>query len=295
MPRVCANGIEIEYDTFGDGSNRPLILIMGLASQMVGWHPALCEKLVKKGHYVVRFDNRDVGLSTKMEEAGVPDVMELVSAFQDRSQVAAPYTLSDMAADAVGLLDALGLEKAHVCGLSMGGMIAQTLAIEYPQRLLSLVSMESTTGEAGLPPATFQAMGAMFKPPPQERDAYIRHMVEVFRAFAGGSDLYDERIQAEISGLAHERSFYPLGFVRQLAAILASGSRREALADVTLPMLIVHGDLDPLLPLEHGKATAGAVPGAELRVVQGLGHGISYPSLWDEIVDAVSKHTVTAA
>lgn len=291
MPKINANGIELEHDTFGNRQDRPLILIMGLASQMVGWHTRFCEMLAAKGHFVVRFDNRDVGLSSKMEEAGVPDIMELVSAFQDRSQVAAPYTLSDMAADTVGLLDALGLEKAHVCGLSMGGMIAQTMAIEYPQRLLSFVSMESTTGEAGLPPATHQAVEVMFKPPPQKREAYIRHMVGVFRAFAGGSDKFDENIQAEISGLAHDRSFYPVGFIRQLAAILASGSRREALADVKMPALILHGDLDPLVPLEHGKATAEAVPGAELLVVQGLGHGIAYPDLWDGMVDAVSRHT----
>jgi len=295
MTRAAANGIDIEYDTFGDKNGTPLLLIMGLSSQMVAWPESFCKKLAQNGHWVLRFDNRDIGLSSKIEAVGVPDLMAAMAAYQQGLPVDAPYTLSDMAADAVGLMDALKLEKAHVCGLSMGGMIAQVMAIEYPRRVLSLISMESSNGDPTLPPAKPEAMEAMLSPPPQDRDGYIQHAVEVFRAFAGGSDKFDETLEKELSANSYDRSFYPFGFIRQLAAILASGNRTQSLASVTAPTLVIHGADDPLVPLAHGRATARAIPGAKLLVLEGLGHGMAYPALWDEIVDAITQHTSAAS
>jgi pimeloyl-ACP methyl ester carboxylesterase len=295
MTRTAANGIDIEYDTFGDRNGSPLLLIMGLSSQMVAWPESFCRKLARSGHWVLRFDNRDVGLSSKMENASAPDLMGAMAAHQQRRPVDAPYTLSDMAADAIGLMDALRLGKAHVCGLSMGGMIAQVMAIEYPQRIWSLTSMESSTGDPTLPPTKAQAMEAMLSPPPQDRDGYIQHAGEVFRAFSGGSDKFDETLEKELSANSYDRSFYPVGFTRQLTAILASGDRTESLASVTAPTLVIHGADDPLVPLAHGRATARAIPGAKFLVVKGLGHGIAYPALWDEIVDAIRQHTSDAS
>ena len=291
MTRIAANGIDIEYDTFGDRNGSPLLLIMGLSSQMVAWPESFCRKLARSGHWVLRFDNRDVGLSSKIEGVGVPNLMGIMAAHQQGKPVNAPYTLSDMAADALGLMDALKLEKAHVCGLSMGGMIAQVMALEYPRRVLSLISMESSTGDPTLPSAKPQAMDAMLSPPLQDRDEYVQHMVEVFRAFSGGSDKFDEILEGELAANSYDRSFYPIGFIRQLAAILASGDRTESLASVTVPTLVIHGADDPLVPLAHGRATARAIPGAKFLVVKGLGHGIAYPGLWDEIVDAIRQHT----
>jgi pimeloyl-ACP methyl ester carboxylesterase len=296
MSRVKANGIEIEYDTFGSRAGRPLVLVMGLASQMVGWPPAFCNRLADRGHYVVRFDNRDVGLSSKIEEGGVPSVERILAgSLVAGGDVEAPYRLSDMATDTADLIRVLRIDRAHVCGISMGGMIAQTLAIEHPERVAGLISLESTTGEPGLPPPAPEAVQVLFQPPPPQRDRYIEHMAKVFRTFAGGSPMFDEAVQRAVLALAFDRSYYPLGFVRQIAAIMASGSRRERLASVTAPTLVLHGSLDPLIPLEHGRATAEAVPGAVLHIVDGLGHGIAFPRLWDEIVDRISEHTTRAA
>jgi pimeloyl-ACP methyl ester carboxylesterase len=294
MPRVRANGIEIAYDTFGDPQDRPLILIMGLSCQLVAWPESFCEKLAARGHFVIRFDNRDVGLSSKLDDLGVPDLLEILAAAREGRTVESPYSLSEMAADTVGLMDALNLEKAHVCGLSMGGMIAQIMAIEYPRRIVSLTSMQSSTGDPGLPEAEPQAMKAMVAPPPIERDDYIQHMAEVYWAFAGGSDQYDERLQNEISASSYDRSLYLMGFTRQLAAILACGSRKEALAGIKVPTLVIHGSHDALLPPAHGEDTAEAIPGAKLFIIKGLGHGMVYPLLWDEIIETLTAHTASA-
>ncbi len=294
MPRTKANGIDIEYDTFGHSTARPLVLIMGLGGQMVAWPRGFCERLAAKGHFLVRFDNRDTGLSTKMEDAGVPNVFEASAASQEGRQVSAPYTLSDMALDAVGLMDALKLKKAHVCGLSMGGMIAQIIAIEHPDRVSSLISMESAVGETGQPESTPAAREAMFTAPPAQRDAYIQHMTKVFRVFSGGSDKFNESAEKEIAAASYDRAYYPVGFARQLTAILASGSRKQALESMKVPTLVIHGAQDALVPLQYGIETAEAIPEASLLVVEGLGHGLSYPELWDEIVEAISKHTANA-
>jgi pimeloyl-ACP methyl ester carboxylesterase len=294
MPTARANGIDIAYETFGKSGDRPLILIMGIGSQMVTWPTAFCENLAAAGHCVVRFDNRDAGLSTKLDDAGIPNIWEVVAAVQAGGQVNVPYLLSDMAADTVGLMDALRIKKAHICGLSMGGMIAQTMAIEHQDRVESLISMESTTGEPGLPDAKPEVNEVLLKLPPQEREAYIRHMVHVHRLFAGASAKYDEATQKELSALSYDRSSYMAGFARQFAAIVASGSRRQALASVRVPTLVIHGADDTLFPQEHGQDTADAIKGARFLLVPGLGHGTAYPGLWDEIVAAIAAHTKAA-
>ena len=291
MSVAKANNIDIEYGTIGESTGRPLILIMGLASQLVNWPEEFCLKLAEKGHYVIRFDNRDVGLSTKIEEGGMPDLTQAIEAYIQGQSVDVPYTLSDMAADTVGLMDALQIDRAHICRLSMGGMIAQILAREYPQRTRSIVSLSSSIGDPALPPATPEAMDAMMSTPPQDRAVYLDYSARVYRAFAGGSHKYDEELQKEISGHAYDRRLYPMGFMRQLAAIWSSGNRKKALAEVKIPTLVIHGTHDALLPIAHGRATADAIPGAKLLVVDGLGHGVAYPSLWDEIVDAITEHT----
>jgi pimeloyl-ACP methyl ester carboxylesterase len=295
MPQAQANAITIEYETFGRSNGRTLLLIMGLASQLIAWPKEFCEMLAANGHFVVRFDNRDVGLSTKLESAEGPDILELMAALRGQKPLMAPYSLSDMAADALGLMDALGLEKAHVCGLSLGGMIAQTMAIEHPERLYSLISMESSTGEPDLPAARPEALEAFMSAPPLDRQGYIRHIGRVFRAFAGQSDHYDQKLEEETAAQAYDRSFYPMGFVRQLAAIMVSGGRRRALQTVSVPTLVIHGANDALVPVQHGHDTAAAIPGARLLVLEGLGHGLSYPALWDQIVEAITNHTRQAS
>jgi len=293
MPKTRANGINIEYEQFGNPADCPLVLIMGLGSQMVLWPREFCERLAAAGHWVIRFDNRDVGLSTQLDDAGMPKIFEVLAAREEGRQADVPYLLSDMAADTVGLMDALDIDKAHICGLSMGGMIAQTIAIEHPHRVISLISMESTTGEPDLP-AEPEVAGALIKPIPAEREAYIRYMLDLFRLFAGGSDQYDEETQREMSAMSYDRSVNPAGFARQFAAVVASGGRRLALASVKVPALVIHGTADTLFPSEHGKDTADAIPGARFLLIKGLGHGTAYPGLWEEMEEAIITHTRTA-
>jgi len=204
MEMVSANGIELAVETFGSDGHRPLILIMGLASRLEAWPERFCEMLASNGFWVIRFDNRDIGLSTKLEGSGEPK-MQLPGQKKKEHNDSPPYTLSDMAADTAGLLDALGLKKAHICGLSMGGMIAQVLTIEHPHRVISLTSMQSTLGDPTLPPPTPEAMAAMIQAPPAQREAYIASSISVFRAFSGNSTLYDESAQAEIAAASYDR------------------------------------------------------------------------------------------
>jgi pimeloyl-ACP methyl ester carboxylesterase len=290
MPSARANAIEIEYETFGESGSSPLLLIMGLGGQLIRWPEVFCQELADRDHYVIRFDNRDTGLSSKIDEAGVPNIMEIITASARGGEIEVPYTLTDMADDAIGLLDALGIEKAHLCGVSMGGMIAQTMAIRYPSRVLSLISMESSTGDPELPNGRPEAMSSLMTPAPTERNAYIDHMGRVFTVLAGGSSLFDEGWEREKSADSFDRCYHPQGVARQLAAVIASGSRKEELGSVTAPSLVIHGSLDPLVPLEHGRATAEAIPGAELLIIDDLGHGLSFPALWPKIVDAITEH-----
>ncbi len=287
-------GVELCYDTFGDPSGRPLILIIGLATQMISWPEPFCRMLAHEGHFVVRFDNRDVGLSSKMESQGLPDLERLWTQSMMGMSIQSPYTLSDMAADTIGLMDELEIDRAHICGMSMGGMIAQIMALEYPERVKSLISMLSTTGEGDLPQSTPEVQQAMMSTPPMSRAEFQTYIGKIGRAFAGGSDKYDEEMQRENAGESFDRGFYALGFVRQMAAIIAAQGRRDRLKRLEVPTLVIHGDCDPVVPLEHGKDTADAIPGAELCVIPDLGHGSFFPELWEEMVSAISKHTARA-
>jgi pimeloyl-ACP methyl ester carboxylesterase len=291
MPNVTANGIQIEYDTFGDSSSAPLLLIIGLGAQMIDWDEDLCEQLAGKGLYVIRFDNRDVGLSTKFEEAGIPDIMAAFGASMQGEAIEAPYTLDDMADDAVGLLDALGIEKAHFCGMSMGGMIAQTSAIRHPSRVSSLISIYSTTGNPELPQPKPEAMEVLITPAPEEREAYIEHLVKGFRTIAGPGFPLDEEWIRKLAGRRYDRAFYPQGMVRQLVGVLAHGNRKPALASLQIPTLVIHGSDDPLVPVECGKDTAEAIPGAELIIIEGMGHDLPHEGAWYQIIDAIVAHT----
>jgi pimeloyl-ACP methyl ester carboxylesterase len=290
MSKAAANGIHIEYETLGDPAARPLLLIGGLATQLIQWDDDLCGDLVRRGHYVIRFDNRDAGLSTKCDE---PRQVNLVQRTH-RGDSNPPYTLDDMADDAVGLLDALGIGKAHICGTSMGGMIAQTVAIRHPSRVLSLISIYSTTGNKDLPPPKPEVVELLLAPAPRERDAYIQHMVTLFKAMAGRGFAFDEAWTRMIVGRAFDRSFSPEGTARQVKAVMAQGNRKKALASVTAPTLVIHGTDDPVVPVEAGRDTVEAIPGARLMLIEGMGHDLPHGGAWPRIVEAIAAHTLKA-
>jgi pimeloyl-ACP methyl ester carboxylesterase len=295
MPSVTANGIQIEYETFGERASPTLLLITGLGGQLIFWDEELCEHLAQRGHFVIRYDNRDVGLSSKLEEAGVPDVMRTIGALMQGEAIKAPYTIEDMAEDAVGLLDALGIEKAHLCGMSMGGMIAQTVAIRHPRRISSLISIYSTTGNPDLPQPKPEAMEFLLTPPPEGREANIEYTLKLYRTIAGSGFPFDEKWHRMMAVQAYDRAFYPQGVARQLAAILAQGNRKAALASISVPTLVIHGTDDPLVPVECGKDTAEAVPGAELKIIDGMGHDLPHGGAWPQIINAIVDHTHKAA
>lgn len=287
MSNVEANGIQIEYETFGDPKEPPLLLIIGFAGQLIFWDDELCEQLAQHGHYIIRFDNRDVGLSSKLGEAGVPDIGALLRG----EAIDPPYTIEDMADDAVGLLDAIGIEKSHICGMSMGGMIAQAVAINHPQQVLSLISIYSTTGNPELPPPTPEAMEVLLSTPPVEREANIEHAIKLFRKIAGPGFPFDEKWHRKLAGQAYDRAFYLEGAARQLAAIFTQKNRKPALASVSVPTLVIHGSDDPLVTVEGGRDTAEAVPGAELIIIGGMGHDLPHGGAWPQIIDAIVDHT----
>jgi pimeloyl-ACP methyl ester carboxylesterase len=281
MPRANCNGIEIEYDTFGDEAAAPLLLVMGLGAQLVAWDDEFCVLLAAQGFRVIRFDNRDVGLSTKLD-GPLPDIMACLGG--DASS--ANYTLDDMADDAIGLLDALGIRATHVVGASMGGMIAQTLAIRHPDRVLSLCSIMSTTGDRGVGQPTPEAMQILLRPVAQTREEALEMGVEATRAIGSPGFPFDEARARDRAGRAYDRCYHPMGVARQLAAIMASGDRTEALGGVTVPTVVIHGDGDPLVTPSGGEATAKAVPGAELVVIEGMGHDLP-PEIWPRALEAI--------
>ncbi len=212
LPKVSAGNIRIEYETLGDPSSPPILLIIGLGGHLIYWDEEFCRQLAKAGRYVIRFDNRDAGLSTKLDEAGVPDIMDVIGKLMSGQKVTPPYTIEDMAADAVGLLDALKIEKAHICGMSMGGMIAQSLAINYPRRVLSLTSIYSTTGNPHLPQPKPEVMGLLLTPPPQDREPFIQFNLNVFRAITGPRFGFDEEWVRKIMAQAYRSRLLPSGY-----------------------------------------------------------------------------------
>ena len=293
MPRAHANGIEIEYETFGKAGDRPLLLLRGLGTQMIHWDRRLCDRIATAGHHLVIFDNRDGGLSTHFHRVGAPDLGAVVSALLAGEEPDVAYRLSDMAADVVGLMDALGFENAHIAGISMGGMIVQQVAIDHPGRVRSLTSIMSSTSEPGLPGPTPEAQKALSSPAPRERDAYIDQNVANQRSFTGDGFPFDEATRRALAGRAFDRAFDPEGVMRQMAAIIASGSRREALAGIHHPALVIHGTSDPLVPFAGGEATARAIPGARFQAIEGMGHDLP-EGAWSQWVPTLAAHTASA-
>jgi pimeloyl-ACP methyl ester carboxylesterase len=276
--------LNIAYERFGDPDAPPVLLIMGLGTQMLGWPDGFCDALAARGLHVIRFDNRDVGLSSHVCDAPTPDVRAALTG--DPSS--ASYRLSDMAADTVGLLDHLGLDSAHLVGASMGGMIAQTVAIESPDRVRSLTSVMSSTGDPAVGQATQRALMALLSPPATTREEAIERTVSIVRVIGSPAFELDEADVRWRTGLAYDRSNDPIGVGRQLVAIAASGDRTEALRSVAVPTLVLHGADDPLVDVSGGRATAGAVPGAELVVFDGMGHHLSR-ELWGEIARHIDE------
>ena len=293
MPKLKTNGIEIEYDHFGDRGADPLLLIMGLGAQMTLWEEDFCGGLAERGHFVVRFDNRDVGLSTKFDAHGTPNLVEVMTKAASGQEVEAPYLLGDMADDAAGLLDALEIDAAHVVGASMGGMIAQTVAIRHPRRVRSLVSIMSSTGNPELPPAEPDAMAVLMRERASTREDAIEQSVSAQKVLSGRGFPFDEARIRERASRAYDRSFHPAGLARQLTAIVASGNRKPELAGVRAPTLVIHGDADPLVPLAGAHDTVDAIPGAELLVIEGMGHDLP-PGAWPRVIDAISEHAKKA-
>jgi pimeloyl-ACP methyl ester carboxylesterase len=289
---VPVNGIELCYETFGDPQGEPLLLIMGLGSQLIYWPVELCEALVDRGFFVVRYDNRDTGLSTKIPDGG-GEFMASFLALAAGEDVDVPYRLSDMAADAVGLLDHLGIDAAHVVGASMGGMIAQTVAIEHPSRVRTLTSIMSTTGEPDVGQPTADALMRLMQPIPTTRDAAVESGVDTRRVI-GSPDAFDEERVRALSAEAYDRCWNPGGTARHLLAIAASGSRADRLPDVAVPTLVIHGDRDPLVQPSGGERTAALVPGAELLMLEGMGHDLP-PAYFGAIVEAITSLASRAA
>jgi pimeloyl-ACP methyl ester carboxylesterase len=289
MPNVRANGICLEYEEFGSRDAVPLLLIMGLGAQMVMYEDDLCRQLAGRGFRVIRFDNRDIGLSTKFRDR-CPDPTPLLLNLVQGKPVDAPYSLDDMADDAAALLQELGIPAAHVAGASMGGMIAQLLAIRHPQRVLSLTSIMSTTGNPDLPQGDPAVLALLAQPVPSGRDAAIEHAIMISRILAGGGFAFDEARSRRLVELSYDRDADPTGTLRQLLAVMTGPNRKDALRSVTAPALVIHGDADPLVPVAAAFDTAEAIPGARMMVIEGMGHELPEP-VWPRVIDALAELT----
>jgi pimeloyl-ACP methyl ester carboxylesterase len=294
-PQIArANGIDICYEIFGDANAEPMLLIMGLGAQMVLWDDAFCERLAARGFRVVRFDNRDIGQSSKLSGGKRLTPLELLKLRFLKIPVAAPYKLRDMAEDTVALMDALSIRSAHLVGASMGGMIAQEIAISFPQAVRSLTSIMSTTGNPRLPPPSRAAMALLMAPPPKSREEYIERFAKTWKFLRVGSFPEDEARDGALAMRTYDRGLNPAGVGRQFRAILASGSRKERLRAVKAPTLVIHGTVDPLVHPEAGRDTATSIPGAKLLMVEGMGHALPIP-MWPQIIDAIDRHAHGAA
>ena len=287
--RAHVGGLELVYETIGDPADPSILLVMGLGMQLIHWDLEFCEGLMERGFHVIRFDNRDAGLSTKID-ATVPNVMKAMAGLPIR----APYLLEDMANDSFGLLDQLGIERAHVTGVSMGGMIAQTMAIRRPERVLSLGSMLSMTGDRRVGTPKLRVWSILMRRAPRQRDAYIEYFVRMFRMIGSPRYPVDEERLREHAAETYDRCHYHAGTARQLAAILASGSRTAGLRQLGVPTVVIHGRDDPLVPFRAGAATARAIPGAELVAIPGMGHDLPR-ELWPRITTALVKNAERAA
>jgi len=292
MPNVSANGLNLEFDEFGSLEAEPLLLISGLGVQMTRWAPSFCKMLAAEGFRVIRFDNRDVGLSTHMGGAATVSLSELAETLSRGDQPSLAYTLRDMANDAIGLLDALSIERAHVVGRSMGGMIAQIIAAEFAPRTLSLVSIMSSTGNAELPPPTPEALVALTRAGPnpfEDEAAYASHCVETARVFAGPGFPFDEDAQRSQVMAEFRRAYNPEGFVRQIGAMITAGDRRSRLRAIVAPTLVVHGSDDPLIPADAGRDTADNIRRSKLLLIEGMGHDLP-PELHRRLVQEIAAN-----
>ncbi len=289
-PQIArANGIDICYEIFGDANSEPMLLIMGLGAQMIIWDDAFCEQLAARGFRVIRFDNRDIGQSSKLSGGKRLTPMELLKLRFFRIPVAAPYKLRDMAEDTTGLMDVLGIKSAHLVGASMGGMIAQEIAILFPQRVRSLTSIMSTTGNPRVPPPTRAAAAMLMLPPPTTKDEYLARFAQTWKMLRVGRFPEDEALDRWRGERCFERGLNPAGVGRQFRAVLASGSRKERLRTVKAPTLVIHGTVDPLVHPAGGKDTAASIPSAKLLMIEGMGHALPIP-MWPQIIDAIDKH-----
>ena len=291
---ACANGIDICYEIFGEASAEPMLLIMGLGAQMIHWDDDFCRQLAARGFRVIRFDNRDIGKSSKLSGGKRLTPIELLKLRFLKIPIAAPYRLRDMAQDTIGLMDALGIKSAHLVGASMGGMIAQEIAISFPQAVRSLTSIMSTTGNPKVPPPSREATAVLMAPPPATKEEYFVRFAQTWKTLRVGSFPEDEALDRSRAERTYERGLNPAGVGRQLRAILASGSRKERLRAVKAPTLVIHGTVDPLVRAEAGKDTAASIPGARLLMIEGMGHALPIP-MWPQIIDAIDKHAHGAA
>jgi pimeloyl-ACP methyl ester carboxylesterase len=289
-----ANGIDICYEIFGEAAAEPLLLIMGLGAQMVLWDDDFCEQLAVRGFRVIRFDNRDIGHSSKMSGGKQLSALELLKLRFLRIPVAAPYKISDMANDTIALMDVLGISSAHLVGASMGGMIAQEIAISSPNRVRSLTSMMSTTGNPKVPPPTREATAMLMAPPPTTKQEYLDRFAKTWQVLRVGCFPEDEARDRGRAERCFARGLNPAGVGRQLRAILASGSRKARLRNVTAPTLVIHGTVDPLVHPMGGRDTAASIPGAKLLMIEGMGHALPVP-MWPQIIHAITTHAKGAA
>jgi pimeloyl-ACP methyl ester carboxylesterase len=283
-----ANGIELCYQEMGDADGEPLLLVMGLATQMLAWDEGLCGLLVERGFRVIRFDNRDIGRSTKIRSAGVPRRVDMMVG----RRASAPYLLSDMAADTTGLMDHLGIDSAHVAGASMGGMIVQTMAIEHPERVRSMVSIMSNTGSRWTGMPSRRAMAVLLGRPPRGREAAIERAVKTFGVIGSPGYPLDEERLRDVAARSYDRGHSAPGVLRQLHAITASGDRTQALRGVRAPTTVIHGNRDVLIRPAGGRATARAIPNARLKLVDGMGHDLPrqlWPIFAEEIADTAAR------
>jgi pimeloyl-ACP methyl ester carboxylesterase len=288
MPRAAlSSGIEIEYEAYGNPGDPTLLLVSGYTSQMLGWDVGLVEHFVAQGLHVVRYDNRDVGLSSKLDGQKVTPMKVLRATLDGAPVPEVPYTLSEMATDGIGLLDHLGVDRAHVAGMSMGGMIVQTMAIEHPERVASLVSVMSSIGDQRVGKPTTEAREALLAPPPRERSAYIESALRA-QTWASKRHFDADAVRARAAA-EYDRCFYPEGATRQLAAIYASGDRSEALARLDVPTMVIHGRDDTLITPSGGERTAELIPGSRYVLLADMGHDMPRP-LWPVYAELVGGH-----
>lgn len=297
MNIVKANGIELAYESFGDETDEAILMIAGLGTQMIRWTVPFCEALAARGYRVIRFDNRDTGCSTHFRQCPPPDFSALAAELMAGRRPDVPYTLHDMALDAIGLLDILSIDRAHVVGRSMGGMIAQIMASEHPGRLLSLTSIMSSTGNPALPQAAPEVMAMMLRPAPDpfsDEAGFLAHSIAFARRIAGKDRLFDDEEHRRLALEEVQRAYDPGGSGRQVAAMAVTGDRRSRLATIGVPALVVHGADDPLIPPACGRDTAVSIPHANLLLIDGMGHDLP-PAFYRTVIEAIDQTAQRAA